>query len=76
MGTKYYFYMIGNTIGSLRRIVRKPNYLSSERWEAATGIWVDSPDTYGGVHGFSSDDNYKEVTKQEAEKYIKNPKSS
>ena len=74
MGTKYYFYMIGDIIGSLRRITRKPNYLSSERWEA--GRWIDSPDTYGGVYGFSSDDNYKEITKQEAEKYIKNPKPS
>jgi hypothetical protein len=40
-----------------------------ERWD--DGEWVFSPETIA-VTGLGSDaDNYKEITKQEAEKYIK-----
>ena len=40
-----------------------------ERWE--DGEWVFSPETIA-VTGLSSDaDNYKKITKREAEKYMK-----
>ena len=40
-----------------------------ERWE--DGEWVFSPDTIA-VTGLASDaDNYKKITKREAEEYIK-----
>jgi len=69
---KYYFYIVGNTIGSLRRTDFKPGSILLERWDEATKEWINSPETYGGVEGFASDaDNYKEITKAEAEKYIK-----
>ena len=70
---KYYFVMIDEkTIAGLERADIESNPIVLERWDKATGKWVFNPDTYSGVSGFSSDaDNYKEVTKQEADKYRK-----
>ena len=66
---KYYIYMVDKTEGSLRRVDMDSDPIVLERW--VDGKWVFSPETIG-VRGFASDaDNYKEITKQEAEEYMK-----
>ena len=67
-GIKYYFYMLGDVIGSLRRVDMEATPIVLERWD--DGKWVFSPETLA-VTGLASDaDNYKEISKQEAEKHI------
>lgn len=69
MSMQYYFYMAGKVIGSLRRVDMKANPIVLERWNA--GKWVFSPETIA-ITGLGSDANlYKEITKEEADKYIK-----
>jgi len=66
---KYYLYIIEGVVGSLFRVDLDANPIILERW--AQGKWVFDPETLA-VTGLASDaDNYKEITKQEAEKYIK-----
>ena len=68
---QYYFYMVDNTIGSLRRVDMNSDPIVLERWIAKADKWVLSPETIA-VTGLGSDaDAYKEITKQEAEKYMK-----
>jgi len=66
---EYYIYMIDEIEGSLRRVDMNSSPVVLERWD--DGKWIFSPETIA-VTGLGSDaDNYKEITKQEAEKYIK-----
>jgi len=66
---KYYFYMVGKTIGSLRRTDMDAKPIVLERWE--DGKWVFAPETLA-VTGLGGDaDNYEEITKREADQYIK-----
>lgn len=66
---KYYIYMFDDVEGSLRRVDMDSKPIVLERWH--DGKWVFSAETLA-VTGLASDaDNYKEITKQEAEKYIK-----
>ena len=68
---KYYIYMIEDVAGSVFRVDMDSDPIVLERWDVATQKWVFSPETIA-VTGLGSDaDNYKEITKQEAEKYIK-----
>ena len=71
MSMRYYFYMVDNTIGSLRRVDMDSDPIVLERWVATADKWVLSPETIA-ITGLGSDaDAYKEITKQEAEKYMK-----
>ncbi len=71
MSIKYYFYMIDNVIGSLKRVNLDSDPIILERWDAETRKWIFSPETIA-ITGLGSDaDSYKEISKQEAEKYIK-----
>ena len=66
---EYYIYMIDEIEGSLRRVDMNSSPVVLERWD--DGKWIFSPETIA-VTGLGSDaDNYKEITKREAEKYIK-----
>jgi len=66
---EYYFYMVDSVIGSLRRVDMNANPIVLERW--VDGKWVFCAETIA-VTGLGSDaDNYKKITKQEAEKYMK-----
>lgn len=66
---KYYIYMIEDVVGSLLRVDMDSSPIVLERWDGEK--WVFSPETIA-VTGLASDaDNYKEITKREAEKYIK-----
>lgn len=61
--------MFDDVEGSLRRVDMDSKPIVLERWH--DGKWVFSPETLA-VTGLASDaDNYKEISKQEAEKYIK-----
>ena len=63
--------MAGDTIGSLRRVDFDSDPIILERWDEEAKEWVFSPDTIA-ITGLGSDaDAYKEISKQEAEKYIK-----
>ena len=74
MSMKYYFYVSGDTIGSLRRVNMESDPIILERWDGEK--WVFSPDTIG-VTGLASDaDEYKEVSKKDAEKYMKSSRST
>jgi len=65
----YYFYMVDDVIGSLRRVDMKAKPIVLERWDGKK--WVFSAETIA-VSGLGSDaDNYKKISKQEAEKYMK-----
>ncbi len=69
MSIKYYIYMIEDVVGSLFRVDLDANPIILERW--ADRKWVFDPETIA-VTGLASDaDNYKEITKKEAEKYKK-----
>ncbi len=73
MSITYYIYMIEDVAGSLRRVDMDSDPIVLERWDGEK--WVFSPETIA-VRGFASDaDNYKEITKQEAEKYKKKGRS-
>ncbi len=66
---EYYIYMIDEIEGSLRRVDMNSSPVVLERWD--DGKWIFSPETIA-VTGLGSDaDNYKKITKREAEKYIK-----
>jgi len=66
---EYYIYMIEEIEGSLRRVDMNSSPVVLERWD--DGKWIFSPETIA-VTGLASDaDNYKKITKREAEKYIK-----
>lgn len=66
---EYYIYMIDEIEGSLRRVDMNSSPVVLERWD--DGKWIFSPETIA-VTGLASDsDNYKKITKREAEKYIK-----
>ena len=66
---EYYIYMIDEIEGSLRRVDMNSSPVVFERWD--DGKWIFSPETIA-VTGLGSDaDNYKKITKREAEKYIK-----
>ncbi len=68
-GIKYYFYMLGDVIGSLRRVDMEATPIILDRWD--DGKWVLSPETIA-MTGLGSDaDNYQEITKKEAEQYMK-----
>ncbi len=68
---KYYFYMAGDTIGSLRRVDFDSDPIVLERWDAKTRKWVFSPETIA-ITGLGSDaDAHEEISKEEADKYIK-----
>ena len=68
-GIKYYFYVMGDVVGSLRRVDMESTPIVLERWD--DGKWVFSPETIA-MTGLGSDaENYQEITKKEAEKYIK-----
>ena len=71
---KYYLYMCGDAVGSLRRTNFGKDAVILERWDGKK--WVDSPETMA-VTGYASDaDNYKEITKAEADKFIKKSKKA
>jgi len=66
---EYYIYMIDEIEGSLRRVDMNSSPVVLERWD--DGKWIFSAETIA-VTGLGSDaDNYKKITKREAEKYIK-----
>lgn len=68
---KYYFYMAGETIGSLSRVDFNSDPIVLDRWDEKAKKWVFTPGLMG-ISGFASDaDSYKEITKQEAERYMK-----
>lgn len=60
--------MVGDkTVGSLRRVNMESDPIVLERWDGEE--WVFSPGTIG-LTGLASDaDDYKEVSKAEADKY-------
>jgi len=65
--------MVDDVSGSLRRVDMDSTPIVLERWDGEK--WVFSPETIV-VTGLGSDaDNYKEITKQEAEKYKKKGRS-
>ena len=69
MSIKYYIYTIEEVEGSLMRVDLESSPITLERWDGKK--WVFDPETLA-VTGLASDaDNYKEITKQEAEKYKK-----
>ena len=68
---KYYFYMAGDTIGSLRRVDFDSDPIILERWDEEAKEWVFSPDTIAITRLGSDADAYKEISKQGAEKYMK-----
>ena len=68
---KYYFYMFGDTIGSLNRVDFDSDPIVLEWWDAKNRKWVFSPELIG-ITGLASDaDAYKEISKEEAGKYKK-----
>lgn len=68
---RYYFYMVGDIIGSLVRTDFDSDPIVLERWHVKARAWFDDPGIFGIV-GFASDaDAYKEITKEEAEDFMK-----
>ena len=71
MAMKYYLYMIGKVVGSLRRVDLDPDVLILDRRDHRTRTWIPTPSMIS-ITGLGSDaDAFKEISKQEADRIIK-----
>ena len=61
--------MVGDKLGSIRRVDMQADPVVLERWDDEKKAWVWSPSSVVAVSGFASDTlGYREMTADEAQK--------